>query len=73
VKKASKTKPKRATRNKLRSIIDPNAGGPAIAGPFAFAPRALLDGRHRRGYKRAMMYLSGIATRLTGRIIGPAR
>jgi hypothetical protein len=70
---APKTKPKRAPRINLRSIPDPDTGGPAIAGPFAFAPRALLDGRHRRGYKRAMMYLFGIATRLTGRITGPAR
>jgi hypothetical protein len=43
-------------------------------GRFAFGGgRALLDGRPERSYKRAMMYLFSIATRLFGRITGPAR
>jgi len=35
--------------------------------------RASLDGGHGGGYKRAMMCPFGIATRLCGRITGPAR
>jgi hypothetical protein len=34
---------------------------------------ASLDGGHGGGYKRAMMCPFGIATRLFGRITGPAR
>ena len=35
--------------------------------------RASLDGGHGGGYKRAMIRPFGIATRLPGRITGPAR
>jgi hypothetical protein len=50
--------------------------GPRIIAMPASQPecgRASLDGGHGGGYKRAMMCPFGIATRLSGRITGPAR
>jgi hypothetical protein len=41
--------------------------------PLMRCVRALLDGGHERGYKRAMKCPFTIATRFCGRITGPAR